>query len=604
MADEEAESAPGPTRSAERPVPRWRIYAVGVVGLTRRALFISIFGLVLGGLASLAATGFVSLVEWANDRLWVSPRSRMMAGDWQWLPLLTIAVPAAGGLLVGLIKRAFLPGDRAHGPPDVIAVAQTGDGDVRAREGVPSALAALVSLGAGASVGQYGPLVHLGATLGSVLGRWSPYGGRTVGTIGIGCGVAAAISTAFSAPIAGILFAHEVVLRHYSLRAFAPITVASTIGFVLSDFVFETRPLFRIDEAPDVLPAEFAGFIVIGIAGALVAIAFMRAIVRMGQLAARTRLPVPLRPAAGGALMGVLALWTPEIIGTGSETLRFALIPDAFTPAELGILVVAKIVATALCLGFGFAGGSFSPALVIGALFGALMAQGAILVLPGAADSVGVYTICGIAAVTSPVIGGPITTILIVFELTRNYELTTAVMVSVVFANLVCYRLYGRSMYDEALRGRGLDLTLGRDQLVLDRTPIRPYVSTEYVVARRGESLGVLRDRLVRTGASEAQMVDDDGCYLGTITLNRLLAALTGDGARVEDIASWDIAVLRADMSVLGALRQAEADESGILPVLESADSDRLVGVIAQSTIVRAYRETLGGLRREEHASP
>ena len=585
---------------------RWQIWLVAAGAVARRAVVVSVLGLVLGALASLAATGFVALVGWLNDALWVSPRSRMMANDWRWLPWLTVAVPAAGGLLVGLLKRLLLPGDRAHGPPDVIEVAQTGHGEVTAKRGVPTALVALLSLGSGASVGQYGPLVHLGATIGSVIGRYAPYGGgRPLAIISIGCGVASAISTAFNAPIAGILFAHEVVLRHYSLRAFAPVTVASTIGFVLANFVFETRPLFRIDQAPEVIPIEFAGFIAVGITGALVAIVFMRSIVGMGGVAARTRLPVPLRPAAGGALMGVLALWTPEIIGTGSETLRFALIPDAFTAGELGILLAAKILATALCLGFGFAGGSFSPALVVGALFGALMAQAAVAILPGAADSVGVYTICGIAAVTSPVIGGPITTILIVFELTRNYELTTAVMVSVVFANLVCYRLYGRSMYDEALRARGCDLTLGRDQLVLNNTPIRPYVSAEYEVARPGEPAQEVRDRLVRSGISEAQLIDAEERYLGTITLNVLLAALADDpDGTVDGLASWDHALLRADMSVLTALRHAESDDSGILPVVESAQSDRLVGVIAQSTIVRAYRETLGSLRREEHAAP
>ena len=603
MADQEAGSEPG--HSPLGPAAGRHGYLAATLGLTRRAVVVSLLGLVLGGLASLAATGFVALVEWLNDALWVSPRSRMMAGGWRWLPWLTVAVPVAGGLLVGLVKRYLARDGRAHGPPDVIEVAQSGRGEVTARDGVPSALAALLSLGSGASVGQYGPLVHLGATIGSVIGRYSPYGGRTLGIIGIGCGVASAISTAFNAPIAGILFAHEVILRHYSLRAFAPITVASTIGFVLANFVFETRPLFRIDEAPYVVPVEFAGFVAIGITGALVAIVFMRSIVGMGRLAGRTGVPLPLRPAVGGALMGVLALWTPEIIGTGSETLRFALIPDAFSAPELGVLLAAKILATALCLGFGFAGGTFSPALVIGALFGALMAQGAVAVLPAAADSVGVYTICGIAAVTSPVIGGPITTILIVFELTRNYELTTAVMVSVVFANLVCYRLYGRSMYDEALRNRGFDLTLGRDQLVLDQAPIRAYVSADCLTVRVGERAAALRDRLVATGFSEAQLVDADGCYLGTITLNRVLSALATDEAcTVDGLATWDHALLHAEMSVLTALRHAEADQSGILPVVESARSNRLVGVIAQSTIVRAYRETLAALRREEHASP
>lgn len=579
--------------------------ARGLLGVARRAAVVSVLGVLMGGLASLAAVGFVTAFEWLNDALRVSPRSRMMAGDWVWLPVLTVTVPAAGGLLVGVIKRALLSGDRAHGPPDVIEAAQRGHGEVRAREGVPSALAALASLGSGASVGQYGPLVHLGATIGSVIGRFSPQGGRTLGTIGIGCGVASAISTVFNAPIAGILFAHEVILRHYSLRAFAPITVASTIGFVLANFVFERDPLFRVDEAPRVEAFEFAGFIAVGVLGAFVAIAFMRAIVAAEWTAQRSRLPVVLRPAAAGALIGIVALWIPEVIGIGKETLRFAIIPEAFAAGELGLLLVAKLLVTALCLGFGFVGGSFSPALVIGALFGALAGYGAAPLIPGAADSASAYAICGMAAVTSPVIGGPITTILIVFELTRNYELTTAVMVSVVFSNLVCYRLFGRSMFDEQLRRRGCDITLGRDQLVLEHAPIRPYVSSECEIAHSGDSPAALRASLVRAGASEAQLVDAAGRYLGTITLNDVLAALdAGRDEPVDALATWDIAVLRADMSVLAALRQAESDESGILPVLESADSDRLVGVIAQSTIVRAYRETLGAIRREEHAAP
>jgi CIC family chloride channel protein len=602
MGEGPAVDSAAPTERGPTAATRW----LGNAGLlVQRAVFVGVFGLVVGGLASLAATGFVWVVDQLNDAFWVSPRSRMMAGDWRWLPILTVAVPAVGGLLVGLIKKFLVPGGRAHGPPDVIEAAQTGHGVVRVRDGAPAALAGLASLGASASVGQYGPLVHLGATLGSLLGRFSPYPGGKVGTIGIGCGVASAIATAFNAPIAGMLFAHEVVLRHYSLRAFAPVTVASTIGFVLATFVFEQRPLFRIEGSPQVLPVEFSGFVAIGLLGAIVAIVFMRSIEGAGWLAARSRLPVLLRPAVGGALMGVLALWTPEVIGIGKETLRFATIPDAFDAPELGVLLVAKIVATALCLGFGFVGGSFSPALVIGALFGALMGQVAALTIPGAADSLGVYTICGIAAVTSPVIGGPVTTILIVFELTRNYELTTAAMVSVVFANLVCYRFYGRSMFDVALRKRGSDLSLGRDQLVLSRTPIRPYIAGEYVIARKGELAATIRERLVEAEASEAQVVDSEGRYLATITLNEVLTSLAGDGDRpVDEIAHWDLAVLHADMSVREALHRAEGDESGILPVLESADSDRLYGALPQSTLVRAYRETIDAIRREENAAP
>lgn len=567
------------------------------------ALAVIALGLGVGTVAAFAADAFVSAVVWLNDRFWISPRSRMMDGDWPWLTMATIAVPAVGGLLVGLLTRYLMPGRQPQGPPDVIEAAQRGHGHVPLKGGLASAAAALLSLGSGASVGQYGPLVHLGATLGSAFGRFSRAARGTLSSIGIGCGVAAAIATAFNAPIAGILFAHEVILRHYSLRAFAPITVAATMGYVVASVVLEREPLFRVEEIARVGPWEYLSFILIGIGGAFVAIIYMRAILGTQKLAARTPVPAVLRPAMAGAVLGVMALWLPDVLGMGREVLRFSIIPGAFGAEELALLLVAKIAATALCLGFGFVGGVFSPSLLIGALFGALAGLLLLPIVPGSADSLSVYAICGMAAVTSPVIGAPISTILIVFELTRNYGLTTAVMVSVVFANLVSYRLYGRSMFDKVLQNRGVDLSLGRDQLVLDRTPVGPYISDQYVVAQPGEHRRTLCDRLIEAGAGEAQLVDANGVYLGTITLGHLLVELDEREAEpVDPLAVRDEAALHEDASIRRALEHAERNIGEMLPVL-ATDSDRLVGVVDRSVLVRAYRETLHGIRREEHAS-
>jgi len=574
-----------------------------LVSVVRGAAAVIALGLGVGTVAALAADGFVSAIVWLNDQFWISPRSRMMAGDWPWLMAATVAVPAIGGLAVGLITRHLIPDQRPQGPPDVIEAAQRGHGHVPLRGGLATAAAALVSLGSGASVGQYGPLVHLGATIGSAFGRFSRAARGTLSNIGVGCGVAAAIATAFNAPIAGILFAHEVILRHYSLRAFAPITVAATMGYVVATVILEREPLFRVEDAIEVAPWEYLAFIGVGIGGALVAIVFMRAIASTQAAAARVPLPQILKPAMAGALLGVVALWLPDVLGIGKEVLRFSIIPGAFAPGEIALLLVAKIAVTALCLGFGFVGGVFSPSLVIGALFGALVATLLGMAMPGLGGTASVLAICGMAAVTSPVIGAPISTILIVFELTRNYDLTTAVMVSVVFANLVSYRLYGRSMFDKVLQGRDVDLSLGRDQLVLDRTPIRLYVSQEYVVAQRGERADVLRDRLLEAQAGEAQLVSPTGDYIGTITLGRLLRKLEENPAvSVDRLAVYDRAVLREHHSIRKGLAHAERNIGEMVPVL-AREGRKLVGVVDQSTLVRAYRETLHAIRAEEHAA-
>ena len=275
-----------------------------------RIVSIAVLGTVTGALASLAAILFVKLVVALNDWLLISARSRIMADDAHWVMLATLCVPAVGGLVVGLMLR-HIPERRPHGPPDVIRVVQGPEGRIAPRSGLLSALASLVSLGAGASVGQYGPLVHLGATLGSLVSRIGRHG-RWMATVGVGCGVASAISTAFTAPVAGIIFAHEVILRHYSLRAFAPITVASTVGYVIATVGFDRRPLFRVEGASVAYAPEFLGFILIGVAGALVAVVYMRAILLAGRVAGKLTVPGHLKPMLAGAVLGAVAIWIPR----------------------------------------------------------------------------------------------------------------------------------------------------------------------------------------------------------------------------------------------------------------------------------------------------
>ncbi len=569
-----------------------------------RIVSIAVLGIVTGALAALAAIGFVELVAALNELLLISPRSRFMTDNAEWLLVATVCVPAAGGLIVGLIHRS-IPERRPHGPPDVIRAVQSLEPRMPARAGFLSAAASVVSLGAGASVGQYGPLVHLGATLGSLIsgaGRNT----RWMATVGVGCGVAAAISTAFNAPIAGIVFAHEVILRHYSLRAFAPITVAATIGYVVANVVFERPPLFRVETIATSSAQEFIGFVVIGVCGALVAVLYMRAILLSARLARKVPLPDYLKPMLAGALLGLAAIWIPDILGIGKETLRFAVIDHAFASPELLLLLVAKILATALCIGFGFAGGVFSPALLIGVLFGALAGNGAELVFGELRSEIAVYAVCGMVAVTSAVIGAPLTTILIVFELTRNYDLATAAMVSVVFSNLVSYRIFGRSLFDVQLRMRGFDLAEGRDRAVLDRSPIERYISQDYTALAPGTPLGEARARLLEARRHEGYVVDRNGVYLGTVTLEGIVACgdagVPGEQATAAQLAKPEALILTEETTIWHAMEQMGDFVGESIPVVEHGGAGRMLGVVFEAAIVKAYLDTTNDIRREENA--
>ena len=563
-----------------------------------RVLF---FGVVLGAIASLFAIGFVDMVKWLNSVLFVTFRSRQAVPPESGLAMLLFLLPAVGGLIVGLLIR-LIPNKRPHAPANVIRAVQSAK-EIPARAGFITAGAALIGLGSGASVGQYGPLVHLGGTIGSAISRFC----KVEPGLGIGCGVAAAISTAFSAPIAGIIFAHEVVLRHYSLRAFAPITVASTTGLFIADQIFHRPALFEVSVARSVVAPEFVAFVVIGASGALVAVGYMRAILAAHRISDWVKLPAWLKPAIAGLGVGITAQWIPEILGAGTETLRFAITPGAYGAAELSIILLAKILATALCLGFGFAGGVFSPALLIGVLFGGVLGHGAEFLYNDFYSGLEFYAICGMAAVTSPVIGAPLATILIVFELTRNYELTTAVMVSVAFSNLVAYRLFGRSLFDRQLSMRGFDLSMGRDKAKLAQTRISDYLTTDFVRAHPGDSLSVLKRALIDANRHEVYIVDEVSGYGGMITLNQILSFEQGGqsgqqgGDQARHHARNDSLQFSSEMSVWDAMEAMDEFVGESIPVIDG--HGRLLGVVYESTLVKAYLQTVHKLRAEENAA-
>ncbi|MFC3285091.1 chloride channel protein [Litchfieldella rifensis] len=568
-----------------------------------RFLGLVILGTVIGAIAALCAVGFVAAVLWLNDVLLISPRSRMMFAHPGILIATTIAVPALGGLIVGLLHRQ-IPEHRPHNPADVIAAVQTRRGRLPAKAGGLSALSGLVSLGAGASVGQYGPLVHMGATLGSLGARWLRLG-RSDDNITIACGVAAAIATAFNAPLAGIVFAHEVVLRHYALRAFAPVAAAALVGYVIATTVLERGALFHVTDTAIPPPWEFAVFIAVGGLGALVAGAYMRSILGVGRLAERLPLSPALRPALAGALLGLTALWVPDILGMGQETLRFATIAGAFGSVELGVVLVLKIAATALCLGMGFGGGVFSPALVVGTLFGALCGTlvGELAGVPR--DTFVFYAVCGMVAVTAPVIGAPLTSLLIVFELTGSYALTTAALASVTLASPIAAQLFGRSLFDIQLNTRGLDLSAGRGRAVLQKAPVRHYLTRDCVILPPQVSVTAAVTTLCHAGHGEAHLIDRNGRYQGSATLATLEAAREdGHGQdAASEYAEPERPVLRADTSLWEAMARLQDFTGEAIAIVDDTADAPFLGVVYEASIARAYLQHSNELRQEEHGT-
>lgn len=379
---------------------------------------------------------------------------------WYWL----VIVPILGGLVVGIILDRFTPDARVRSVADVIEGAALREGRVETRAGLASALASVITLGTGGSSGREGPVVHLAG----VISTWVSERINADGITGrdlLGCAVAAAVSASFNAPIAGALFALEVVLRHFALHAFAPIVIASAAGTVINRIEFGDVTEFTLPTASALeFYVELPAFLILGLVCGVVATVFMHAILFAEDWAShmRKRLSLPrwLRPPLAGACLGLLAVWFPHIIGVGYETTSAALTGQLLLHEAI-VFAMLKVVAVAITIGGRMGGGVFSPSLMVGALTGLAFGLIATGLFPEVSGASTLYALAGMGAVAAAVLGAPISTTLIVFELTGDWQTGLAVMVAVSMSTALGSQLVKRSFFLTQLERRGVRLAAG-----------------------------------------------------------------------------------------------------------------------------------------------
>ena len=287
--------------------------------------------------------------------------------------------------------------------------------------------------------------------------------------------------------------------------------------------------------------------------------------------------------------------------------MRSALEGNVFGMGDLAVILIAKLVLTAVCVGFGLATGVFTPALVIGLLFGALVGQGLGIVFGSGHSDLGIFAVCGAVAVASPVIGAPLSAILIVFELTRNYELTTAAMLSVVFANLVSYRIFGRSWFDIQLLNRGVDVSRGRDYLLLQTQLVEELTDAPLVTVFDSNTLAEVLAQMDMHDRNLAWVVDDQHVLTGTLGYEAIRLLVIDQ----PDSAAWPVSQVTVPLSVVlfletnlaSAMEQIVDHSQDWIAVVESDEHREFLGVVSRSRIVTTYRSTLDRIREEEQAT-
>ena len=439
-----------------------------------------LFAIIIGVAAAYGIIAFRALIDAVSIVAFGKTEAGVVSGASSLSFVRAWAAPVIGGLAVSAIlyladRLKWLEGGRGQGVSDVIEARAIGHSRISLRAGLAAAAVSAVSLGSGASAGREGPAVHLGASIASILDRHMGFTAKQRRAL-LGCGAAAAVAASFNAPIAGVLFALEVILGNYALSVFGPIAAASVASAIvtrihLGNFPAIAPPDYGVAATIDVPLAAVLG-IICGLISAGFLFSTARLTVGVREIAQRHGVSYLFLPPLGGAIIGLIGAFYPEVFGVGYEAVTNAL-AGKYTILLLIVLVFMKCAATAVTLSCRFGGGVFSPGLVIGAFAGAAFGAALGQIFPDATASPVYYAMIGMGAVAGAILGAPISTTLVVFEMTGEYTITISLMVAVAIATLVTQWLGGRPFFQWQLSRRGYDLSEGPQGVILKTIRVR-----------------------------------------------------------------------------------------------------------------------------------
>ena len=563
---------------------------------------LSALAALIGLLAAVATWAFMRLFEYIRFVFrGVQPNSLYLGNDIANYPYgyWTIIAPAIGGLIVGLIIYTFAPEVGGHGIPAVMEAVAVKGGRIRRRVIVVEAISSAISIGSGGSVGREGPIVGINSGIGSAVGQYLKLPDSWIRIL-VACGATGGITAAFNTPIAGVIFALEVILIEFKTRSFIPLVITAVFTKVVAVKLLGDTPAFALSKAlldTYVLKSswELGLYLLLGLAAGVVAILFTKSLQFVQDAFASFKTKPYLKTTLGGLFVGLIALFFPQVLGIGYEAVDVILKGGIeLIPLYLIVaLIFIKIIATSLSLGSGSSGGMFSPSLFVGAMLGGAFGRLAIMYFPGATGPMGAYAIVGMAAVFAGMSRATLTSIIIVFEMTLDYQLILPVMFACVVANTVCSVLMKESVFTADLAKKGIRIVHDMGVNVLQSVSIYEAMTPIEKVTKVKEtsSIGDVYNSIMRTEHQAFPVVDNDGGLAGIITFHDVDQAISI--GRIGDPVKWHYSknptVCHPADTLESALMKMEANDFDNLPVVDRMDKRKVVGFITKNDILRAY---------------
>ena len=550
----------------------------------------TILAVIVGLAGGFGAIGFRYLIEFFQSISYGSAGNLIDAV--QSIPwYFRIGIPAAGGLLVGPLVYFFAREAKGHGVPEVMEAVALRSGIIRKRVVFIKSLASAICIGTGGSVGREGPIVQIGSAIGSTIGQEFKVSADRIRTL-VGCGAAAGIAATFNAPIAGSMFALEIVLGDFGLATFSPIVISSVAATAVSRYFLGDAPAFIVPAYELISAWELPLYVILGLFCALVGVTFTKALYSLEDMFDGLKFPEYLKAVLGGLILGAMALVFPHLLGVGYEAIDLALI-QKLSWWLMFLLVLCKILATSITIGSGGSGGIFAPSLFMGAMAGGFFGTGVHAIFPGMAASPGAYSIVGMGAVVSATTHGPLSAILILFELTGDYKIILPLMIACIIGSLASGQLLKESIYTLKLARRGVNIRAGKEVNVLKSISVKDVMSPAVETIPENLSLGKLAEKISKSKYNSFPVVDDEGNLTGMLSFLDYHGAVFDENLKdlvvVKDLATKEVVTVALDSNLYSALETITLKDFSILPVVSPDNPLKLLGVLSRRDIIGAY---------------
>ncbi|PID85125.1 MAG: chloride channel protein [Chloroflexi bacterium] len=545
--------------------------------------------MVIGAVTGVAAILFIWLLAQINKLALLAESTFGVIG--------LVGLMALAGLIVGFIIDRWAREAKGHGVPEVMEAIALRGGRIRARVAAMKVLASSITIGAGGSAGREGPIVQVGSALGSTLGQWLHFSDERIRML-VACGAAAGIAATFNAPIAGALFALEVILGRLTVSYFGAIVLSAVSASVVSQSLLGDKHAFQVPTYPLNHLGEIPIYALLGVLAALWAVLFIRLLYGAEDVFDRWSVPLPVKTAVGMALTGLTLLILPgkQVLGPGLELIGESIAEDFnLTLAMMGLLLVGKLLATMFTLGAGNSGGVFAPSLFMGAVLGGMVGTVGHSLWPEVVANPGAYAIVGMAAVFAGAARAPITAILIVFEMSGDYKLILPLMLATVLSTLLAEHLFSDSIYTLKLKMKNINWGRGWDQDVLHGVLVHEVMTKHNIeTVPVNMPLARLKERFNHSNSHGLSVLDEQGKLWGVVTITDVERAWSDEIAKDTPISefgtTWPyLKIVFADESIGNALARMSTRGLGRLPVVSREDPYELLGLIRRQDIIRAY---------------